>query len=172
MSRSLQRLALVAHVASSVGWLGAVAVYLALGVLALASADESTVRGAYLVMEPLAWAVLAPLALASLVTGVTQSLLTPWGLLKHYWVVCKLVINVAATAFLLAYMATFRAMAETASDEGARLESVRNVSPVVHAALALVLLATATVLGVLKPRGRTRYGRREADQDVVVRPAG
>jgi hypothetical protein len=48
----------VAHVASSVGWLGAVVVFLAVAVIGLTSQDPQTVRGAYLVMEPAAWFVL------------------------------------------------------------------------------------------------------------------
>jgi hypothetical protein len=50
------------HVTSSVGWVGAVFVFLALAVIGLTSDDEVTVRGAYLVMAPAAWFVLVPLA--------------------------------------------------------------------------------------------------------------
>jgi hypothetical protein len=80
MPTRLRKFALTAHVASSVGWLGAVVVFLALGVLALTSQDAQTVRGVYLVMEPAAWAVLVPLGFASLLTGIVQSLGTTWGL--------------------------------------------------------------------------------------------
>jgi hypothetical protein len=38
---------------------------------------------------------------------------------------------------------------------------VRNVSPVLHAGAALVLLLAATTLAVYKPRGTTPYGRRK-----------
>ena len=157
----LRKAALTAHVASSVGWLGAVASFLALAVLGLTSDDAETVRGAYLVMEPLAWFLLVPLAFASLLTGLVQSLGTAWGLFRHYWVVAKLVINVFATAVLLMYMETFRSMAGVAADPGADLSVVRNVSPLVHGALALLLLLAAPVLAVHKPRGLTRYGRRK-----------
>jgi hypothetical protein len=58
----LRKLTFTTHVTSSVGWLGAVIVFLALAVIALTSADEPTVRGAYLVMAPAAWFVLVPLA--------------------------------------------------------------------------------------------------------------
>ena len=37
----------------------------------------------------------------------------------------------------------------------------RDPSPVLHAAAAMLLLLTATVLAVYKPRGMTRYGRRK-----------
>lgn len=161
MSPRLRAFALTTHVASSVGWLGAVAAFLALALVGLTSQDAQTVRGAYLVMERAAWFLLLPLALASLVTGLVQSLGTTWGLLRHYWVLFKLLINVVATTVLLLYMETFRSMALVAADRSAELDLVRNVSPALHAALALLLLLAATALAVYKPRGLTPYGRRK-----------
>jgi DMSO/TMAO reductase YedYZ heme-binding membrane subunit len=89
MPPRIRQFALTAHVTSSVGWLGAVLVFLALAVVGLRSGDAQTVRGVYLVMERAAWLVLAPLAFASVLTGIVQSLGTTWGLLRHYWVVFK-----------------------------------------------------------------------------------
>jgi len=155
-----RRLLLVAHVMVSVGWLGAVAAFLVLAVVGLASGDPQTVRGTYLVMEPTAWFVLVPLALASLVTGIVQSLGTRWGLLRHYWVVFKLVINLLSTVFLLLYMRTFDDLADAAADPRTNLDAVRSASPLLHAVAALLLLVTATALAVYKPRGLTPYGRR------------
>jgi hypothetical protein len=161
MTPALRRFALTAHVASSVGWLGAVAGFFGLAIVGLTSGDAQTVRGAYLVMEPAAWFVLVPLAFASLLTGLVQSLGSTWGLVRHYWVVFKLVINVFATTVLLIYMETFRFMAAVAADPNADLGAVRNPSPALHAGAALVLLLVATTLAVYKPRGMTRYGRRK-----------
>jgi hypothetical protein len=161
MKAAVRRAALTAHIVSSVGWLGAVTAFLALAVVGLTSQDAATVRGVYLVMEPAAWFVLVPLAFASLVTGLVQSLVTTWGLFRHYWVVFKLVINLVATTVLLVYMETFSHMAAVAADRDAELEAVRNASPLLHAALALLLLVVATTLAVYKPRGLTRYGRRK-----------
>ena len=161
MSPRVRKFALTAHVTSSVGWLGAVAAFLALAVVGSTSDDVQTVRGVYLVMEPTAWFVLVPLALASLLTGIVQSLGTPWGLFRHYWVVFKLLINIVATAVLLTYMETFRFMADMAADPNAPLSEVRNASPVLHAGAALLLLLVAVALSVYKPRGLTPYGQRK-----------
>jgi hypothetical protein len=161
MPPRLRKFALTAHVTSSVGWLGAVAAFLALGVVGLTSQDAQTVRGAYLVMEPAARLVLVPLAFASLLTGLVTSLGSTWGLFRHYWVLFKLLINVLATIVLLIYMGTFRYMAGVAADPGADLTLVRNASPMLHAVLALLVLLVATVLAVYKPRGVTPYGRRK-----------
>lgn len=158
MAPRLRKLALTAHITASVGWIGAVAAFLALAVVGLTSQDAATVRGAYLVMEPAARLVLVPLALASLLTGIVQSLGTTWGLFRHYWVLFKLVINVFATLVLLMYMGTFRYMAAVATDPSADLNTVRSASPMLHAVLALLVLLVATVLAVYKPRGMTAYG--------------
>lgn len=160
MPPRLRKLALIAHVTSSVGWLGAVLVFLALAVIGMTTQDPATVRGVYRVMEPTAWYTLVPLAFAALLTGIIQSLGTPWGLFRHYWVLFKLLINVVATGVLLIYMGTFRAMADLAADPEAELSSVRNFSPVLHSTLALVALLLAMVLAVFKPRGITPFVQR------------
>jgi hypothetical protein len=159
MTPRLRKFALTAHVTSSVGWIGAVVVFLALAVIGLTSQDAQTVRGAYLVMKPAAWFALVPLALASLLTGLIQSLGTPWGLFRHYWVLFKLLINVAATVVLLIYMQTLTHLAGVAASSD-DLGAVRNSSPALHALLALLLLVVATVLAVYKPQGMTPYGQR------------
>lgn len=50
-SPGLRKLMLTVHVASSVGWLGAIGAYIALNVPALASDDEQSIRAAYLMMD-------------------------------------------------------------------------------------------------------------------------
>src|SRR5262245_48737217 len=146
----IRKAVLVGHVVFSVGWLGAVAVFLGIAIAGYTGRSEATVRGAYLVMEHAARSVLVPLAFGSLFTGLISSLCSSWGLIRHYWVLFKLLINAFATIVLLAYMGTFRAMAAVAADPTTDLRAVRNPSPILHAALALGLLLVATVLGVFK----------------------
>jgi hypothetical protein len=171
MTPRLRKLALTAHVTSSVGWLGAVAGFLALAVAGLASQDAQTVRGAYLAMELTGWFVLVPLSLASLLTGLVQSLGTMWGLFRHYWVLAKLLMNVLASVVLLLYMQTLSSLADVAGESALSstdLGLLRSPSPVLHAGAALLLLLTATALAVFKPRGMTRYGRRKLDEQRTV----
>src|SRR5262249_44537079 len=104
MRPRLQKFGLTAHVSSSVGWLGSVAGFLVLAVAGLRSQDSQLVRAAYPAMELLAWYAIVPLSLASLLTGLVQALGTKWGLFRHYWIVFKLVINVASSVVLLAHM--------------------------------------------------------------------
>jgi len=157
-----RKLWLTAHVAASVGWLGAIVVSLALAIAGLSSTDPLMVRSVFVVMELIGWTVLVPFSLASLATGLTQSFGTRWGVFDHYWVIVKLVVNVVSAAILLMYMGTLGDLATTARRAAVTgdLTPLRNPSPVLHSSLALVLLAGATVLSVYKPRGVTARGRR------------
>jgi hypothetical protein len=84
MTPGVRKFALVAHVTSSVGWLGAVAAFLVLSVAGLTSERAETVRGAYVAMNLIGLVAIVPLSLAALLTGLIQSLGTHWGLFKHY----------------------------------------------------------------------------------------
>jgi hypothetical protein len=163
VSARVRKAGLTLHVASSVGWLGAVLVYLGLGVTAVTSDDTVLVAAVYLAMDRTAWTVLVPLALAAFVTGVAQALISSWGLWRHYWVVIKLVITTVATVVLVLYTGTLSGFAEVAGDtplSAADVALLRSPSVIVHSTGALVLLATATVLAIHKPAGLTRHGHR------------
>jgi hypothetical protein len=169
MTPPFRKLALTAHVVSSVGWLGAVAAYLALAIAALSSGQPQTVRAAYLAMEPIAWVALIPLAFASLLTGVVQALGTKWGLLRHWWVVMKLALTVFATIILLLHT-------PTTVEPLARLAEANRADPgalqgeVLHAGGGLLVLLAAAVLAIYKPRGMTQYGRRKLERRAVPAP--
>ena len=173
MKPSVRKFALTAHVVSSVGWLGAVIAFIGLSVLGMTSGDEPTVRGAYLVMDATGRYVLVPLSLASLLTGLVQSVGTQWGLLRHYWVIAKLTINVFASVVMLMYMQTLEYLSGIAASGSVDLDELRNPSPMLHASAALALLLGATVLSVYKPKGMTRYGQRRLRQERArAAPAG
>jgi len=103
MTVSLRKFALTTHVASSVGWLGSVAAFLALAIAGVASQDPQLVRSAYLSMHLFTWFVIVPFSLVGFLTGIVQSLGTPWGLFRHYWVVTKLLLTTVATIILLVH---------------------------------------------------------------------
>ena len=80
MTPGIRRVALTAHVTSSVGWLGAVAAFLALAIAGISNQDVRLVRAAYVAMHLVTWFVIVPMCVASFASGVWQSLATPWGL--------------------------------------------------------------------------------------------
>lgn len=171
MPPGLRKLALTAHVTSSVGWLGAVAGFLALAVAGLSSQDAQLARAAYLAMGLTSRAVIVPLSLASLLTGLVQSLGTNWGLFRHYWVVAKLLINILASTLLMVHMKPIGHMASVAAEanvSSADLLGLR-IQLVADAGAALLILLVATALGVYKPRGMTRYGWRKQYEQISIR---
>ena len=157
MSEPVRRFALTTHVVTSVGWMGAVACFLALAVKGLTSTQPAQVQAAYLAMEVLCWAVIVPLSLLSPVTGVAQSLWTPWGLLRHYWVLVKLLVTLPCTIILLLHMLPTTRLAAAAAQgqlQGTALHDFR-VQLVADSAIAIAVLLFTTVLAVYKPKGRT-----------------
>ncbi len=163
MTPRQRKFALTAHVTASVGWLGAVAVFLALAIAGVTSKDAQTARSAYIVMELTGWYVIVPLCFASLLTGVISSLGTTWGLVRYYWVAAKLVITVLATLALLVHMPPISHIAQVAAGttwSGGELQGLRT-QLVIQSGAALLVLLAATALSVYKPQGRTRYGRRK-----------
>lgn len=162
LSLKLRKLALVVHVTCSVGWLGAVVAYLALALTGLTSTDADLARGAYRSLDVLAWFVIVPASVAALASGIVQSLITPWGLFKHYWVLAKLALTLVGTFILLMHAPAVSRMAALAADEVRPLldAGMLRMQLVVHAAGGIVLLLVVTTLSVLKPWGKTPLGRR------------
>jgi hypothetical protein len=160
MAPGLRKFALAAHLTFSVGWVGAVVAYLALGVAAVTSQDDQTVRAAWIAMELTGWFVIVPIALASLLTGLVMALGTKWGLFRHYWVLFSLVLTILATVVLFLHMPTVSSLADAAQEaEGASLD--RLGGDLLHPGLGLVVLLAIQVMNVYKPAGMTRYGRRK-----------
>src|SRR6516225_9693510 len=142
MSRRFRKLALSAHVTASVGWLGAVAGFLALAIGGLTSQQSQTVGAAYLAMELITWSVIIPLSLASLVTGLVSSVGTDWGLFRHYWVLAKLLLTILATTLLALHTQPVGRAASLATEKmmsSADLRPVR-IQLVVDAGAALLVL--------------------------------
>ncbi|AWI58688.1 hypothetical protein [Sinorhizobium fredii] len=163
MAPTLRKVALIAHIISSVGSLGAVAAFLALAIAGLSSEDDHVVRSVYVTMEVIARSVIVPLVFASLATGLIQSLGTTWGLFRHYWVLAKLLLTIFTAVVLMLQMSGIAHVAALAADPAFSSTDPLGLrrSLAVHAAGGLVVLLVTTTLSVLKPRGLTRYGWRK-----------
>jgi hypothetical protein len=163
MKPSLRKFALTAHITFSVGWLGAVVAYLALAIAGLTSHDAQVVRAAYLSMELIGWYVIVPLSLATLLAGLVESIGTPWGLFRHWWVFVKFLLTTGTTIVLLRHMRAITGMSGIAADRSLSATDFRalRIQLVVHAGGGLLVLLAATILSVFKPWGMTPYGLRK-----------
>ncbi|MBT2727397.1 DUF2269 domain-containing protein [Bacillus sp. ISL-75] len=158
----LRKLALTAHVTASVGWLGAVSSFLVLAISGLTSKDTQLVHAVYLAMELIARFIIVPLCLATLITGIIQSLGSKWGLFRHYWILIKFLITILSTFVLLIHMQPISYIAGEAAKITLSSADLRiQIQLVVASGAAILALLVATTLSVYKPRGLTPYGFRK-----------
>ncbi|XVQ08452.1 DUF2269 family protein [Spirillospora sp. CA-255316] len=155
-----RRAILLLHVISSMTWLGLDVGLLALSITGYLSDDPVTMRAAYLSMNMLGDTVLIPASLLALVTGVLLGVGTKWGLVRHTWVLTKLVLTVVTA--VLTVVALRDSLNEAAAGMLAARPSAGDAAdgllfaPVV----SLTCYMFMTVLSIYKPWGRTRWGRR------------
>jgi hypothetical protein len=170
MMPRLRSLVLTAHIASSVGLLGAVATFLVLAFAGLTSHAGPTVQASYLAMELITEFVAVPLCIAALLTGVASSLASPWGLFRHYWVLVKLLLTLVSTVVLLMHVRSIDYLADAAAQTALSDTDLRGMrfQLVIASGAALLVLLVATILSVYKPRGVTRYGWRKQHEQRAV----
>jgi hypothetical protein len=121
-------------------------------------------------MGLIAGAVIVPLSVAALVTGLIVSIGTKWGLLRHWWVLVSLALTVFATTVLIVETGTIAAYAGVAADPAATDADLRGLgSTLVHSIGGSVVLLVVLVLNVYKPAGLTPYGWRKQQAERTVR---
>jgi hypothetical protein len=149
---------LTAHITFSVAWFGTVAAFLALAIGGLFG-NEQSVRSSYIGMDLIAWFVIIPFCLCSLITGLIQSLCTQWGLFKHYWTVVKLILTVIATVLLLVHMKPISYLSMVASDSPLTLSHLIDlrIRLIADAGAAMFVLLAATTVSVYKPWGKIQF---------------
>ncbi|MDX2001836.1 MAG: hypothetical protein SFW35_05370 [Chitinophagales bacterium] len=156
MTPRLSKAVLTSHITVSVGWFGAVAVFIVLAVAGLTAQENQLARSAYVAMELSAWYVIVPFCIASLLTGVIQATGTKWGVFKFYWIVVKLFLTVALTILLLLHMQPIEYLAGVAAD--ANFSNANNSGRVINliakAGAALTALLFITTVSVYKPWGK------------------
>lgn len=162
MTPRLRKLALTAHIVSSVGWLGAIVPYLALAIAGLVSDDLQMSRSVFLSLEIIGWFVIVPFSLAALSSGLVQSLATQWGLFRHWWILLKLLLTIVAVVVLLRHMQDVSRVARMARET--MLSSVDFRPELIHAAGGLLVVLAAALLSVFKPWGLTPYGMSRTSQ--------
>ncbi len=169
MTPRLRKFTLTAHIAFSVGWLGAIVCYLALAIAGLFNRDAQMARAALLSMEVIGWFVIVPFSLAALVTGLAQSLGSQWGLFRHWWIVIKLMLTTVAVLVLVGHMQDVSRVARLVKETASPAIDFR--PELIHSAGGLLVVLAAALLSVIKPWGRTPYGAtKAAEPDLPSRP--
>ncbi|WP_238005951.1 PDR/VanB family oxidoreductase [Dactylosporangium sp. AC04546] len=164
LGRTSRKVWLTLHVGIGVGWLGVALGMLVLSIVGMTTDRHELRHNAYVLVETFDKALAIPSVFLVIVTGAVVSLGTPWGLIKHRWVLTKLII-----ALSLPILATFEGtwsetLTERTEDPTAEPGGT-GILLICALALFLSLLWIATILSVFKPGGRTRWGRRESTQE-------
>jgi hypothetical protein len=163
---ALRKFALATHLTVSVGWIGAIAGYLALDVTVATSGDPSVVRPAWIAMGLVASWAIVPLAFASVLTGLVMALGTKWGLFRHWWVLISFLLTLGATGVLLSETSVISDSAAMAADPATptgHLLALPSTLP--HSVGGLAVLLVVQVLNVYKPQGMTPYGWRKHQEE-------
>jgi hypothetical protein len=170
MGARTRKLALAVHLTCSVGWIGAVFAYVVLDLTVASSRDPDVIRSAWFGMGAITSRVIVPFAGASVLTGFVVSLGTPWGLLRHWWVVISLLLTLFAALVLFTEAGFIARAAERASDpavSSADLLALPHTLP--HSVGGLAVLLIVQVLNVYKPKGLTPYGWRRQQAERAPR---
>ena len=121
-------------------------------VVALSTSDRVELLGGRLVARVFDVDLLLPLALVSLGTGVSRAVRSRWGLVRHWWVVVKLVVTCGLMVGDPLVLGTWNEAAISSGSSGGLLGRELVGGSVVN----IVALAGMTVLSVVKPWGRIR----------------
>jgi hypothetical protein len=161
LSPRTRKLLLLTHIAAAGAWLG---IDLVLGVLVFTAFTETAVQSAVAAASLASFATwpLITVGLVTLVTGVLLGLGSKYGLVRYWWVLAKLVLNVVLVTLVVLVLAPgTTALAGTALDSLAAgtapsLPSTLVFPPIVSSTAVIIAMA----LAVFKPWGRVGARRR------------
>lgn len=140
------------HVAISVAVIGADLALTALAIAGLTGDARAVYPAAQLIGARVIW----PLAVGALVSGAALALLTPYGLLRYWWVVIKLAVTAALSAALLFVVLPALGAAAEAASAGEAVAGSRQLLLVIAPSGAVGLLLLNVSLAIFKPSWRLR----------------
>jgi hypothetical protein len=172
MAPRSSKLTLTSHISFSVGWLGAVAVFLSLAIVALTTTELQVAQAAFVAMEISTLYVIIPFCLASLITGLIQAVGTRWGLFKYYWIVVKLFLTVVMTVLLFLHLQPISYLAGVAVETtlSKTNEAAIVIDLIKKAGGAIIGLLAVITISVYKPWGKIQYKQHAVEQKKKMKP--
>jgi hypothetical protein len=148
---------LVVHIASAGSWIG-IDVVMGVVIFTALVADDTTRALCYQALELFAGWPLAVAGLVCLASGVVLGLGTPYGLVRYWWVVIKLTINILFVALVpVALRPEVLEMAEEGRRFAAGLPATLAVGSLIYPPIVSPAgLIIAMILAVYKPWGLIR----------------
>ena len=148
------------HITTAVGWLGTTVVVLTLAITGLLTSGSSLQQAAfYDVFRVLNPGASVPLAFLGLVSGTVLAVRGTFGLIRHRWVLTKLIASLVA---VLINQRVTKAGAAQMTDRLAAGQPVgfAGSQVLLGACLSIAILIMNVSLSVTKPWGMTRWGVR------------
>ena len=146
-----RKAALTGHLLAAAAWFGIAVVVAFCGIAVAATNNPALPHVFFTMMQTAPWLAI-PVGLMAVATGVLLGLGTTHGLIRHWWVVTKIVI---AAAVILAAALIIGPAAQHAVRSG-HASSVLPGATIGH----VCVLAVAIALAVFKPRAHTPGGPR------------
>lgn len=154
-----RKLVLLAHIAAAGAWLG---MDLVLGILVVTTLNADPVGAGAAAASIAAFATwpLAATGLVTLVTGVVLGLGSKYGLVRYWWVLVKIAINVVLVTLVILVLTpgveSLGTFGRAALAQGTDVEATSRLlfPPIVSSTAVLVAIA----LSVFKPWGRLPMG--------------
>ena len=163
LTPTLRKTLLVLHIVLSIGWMGVDIALLALLITARTTDDANLVVSGFNAIRMIVPVAIPPLSLGILGTGLLLGLGTPWGLLRYWWVLIKLILSLVMTVLVfvslvpgansMAILAASNASADVVRASLGDLPTQLMFPPVV----SFLMLGAATILSVFKPWSRTPW---------------
>lgn len=165
MPPRVRKIVMVVHVLCAVSWLGLTIGDVTMALTALTTDDPALQHAMFRALNVIGGTLLLPVSLLTLLTGLMQAFGTPWGLLKHKWVLTKFLLTSVAvllTPFsLLPGLRDNVAIVEnTPADQLADIGASGWNGLLSSGGVSLTLYTTCLVLSIFKPWGRTKRGQR------------
>ncbi len=168
LSARARKLMLLVHIAAAGAWLG---IDLVLGILVVTTIGSDAIGAGAAAASIAAFATwpLVTVGLVTLASGVVLGIGSKYGLVRYWWVLVKLVINVVLVVLVITVLSPaveqLGAAGRAALADGSTPEVAANLlfPPIVSSTAVVV----AMTLAVFKPWGRLR--RHPTTQAVVIR---
>jgi hypothetical protein len=158
------------HVVVSLGWMGAGMANVVLAMTAGYAADAAVRRVCYQMIGRVDTFIVIPGAFGALVSGIVLALVTPWGLVRYWWVLSKL----ALTMVVIGYSTVGLGVWVETSIAATTAEAVESpvAGPLAYGTLPnIVAFLFMTWVSVAKPWGTTPWSARRSPGRTPVRRA-
>lgn len=170
LSPVVRKCVLIAHVTSSVAWLGIITAQGSLGITAVTTKDPGLARSMFSAMLVIDSTFLGPAAFLAFFSGITLAVGTRWGLLRRWWVTAKfatmLVLMVLPNIAWQDVPVDGLALAEAGRPLG-EIRDALGATPYL-AMISPMLALFAVILSITKPWGMTPLGRRRRATAVAA----